>query len=624
MPRQDDISSTERLLNVIRNTNPVKVAPVPKPAAPKRPRTSAAFRIFGKSALSVGVDITEDAIHLVKIDNRNRRKPSILDHKSITLLSDPTKSKGRKAGLLGKALTDFCPASPPPRIWTTVSLEESDIRFLRIPRVPGTKLENTIFWTLQKEAPFEKEKTLLDFRVLGNTTDKGVPKTEVLVCTASREHVEALQALFRNAGFELSGVIAPPFVFQNYVKAGWCHADESLVCNLLIDHNWSRIDIVRPNGDLIVSRGIKAGIASMIESIRNEGPRPPETGERTLDGPGEMTTVLELSVFDAFEAEQVLQILNTDVPAASYNAGTVLKDDDVFNMVLPALERLVRQVERTLEHVGLRYSDGPITRLFFSGPITAYPRIVTYMAGQLDLPAKTVDPFSSVPPDLSRPETASTRALHIASAGLALSEIVDPPNFLHTHREQHHHRRTRMLRCAVFCCFLIAAGLIWGHHISQQHRIRALGETLRQFNETGGASGDIQDRTSLLVAVSKVNLKNRRYRALSKKYLPAALIGEVTGLAPEEILFFRIEGRNAEAQTDSPGGKARETGNYGMTTVVDGAVYGSSATVETTLARYLLLLKQSPLIHQVSLEEKSYQQINSQQVLRFFLSLEGA
>lgn len=614
MPKQNDISSTERLLNVIRNTDPVKETPVFSSPTSKRSFIPPVRKMFSKSALSVGVDISGDCIRLVKAEHHFNKKPSVLDFRSVPLDSDVTDDKNRMADLLRSQLAPFCSATPPPAIWTSLPQEETDIRCLRIPRVPAGKLENVVYWTYQKEAPFDKDKTILDFRVLGDVIDNGVVKTEVLVCATPGSSVENLKAMFNAAGHEPAGVIAPSFTIQNYFKTDWLEKKETLTCSLLIDFKWSRIDIFRPDGELIVSRGIKAGISSMIESIKSETSRA-AGALSTPDGLDEEGQVLDLPAFETNEADQALEILNTDPPASLPAVSGMVKEEDVFEMVLPALERLIRQVERTLEHVSLRFSDGPIGNMLVSGPITAYPRLVKHVGTQLGLPLTTVDPFAHSADGLEVPETAGGRAEYVSSAGLALSGRDHTPNFLLTHREAGEKRRKTRFKQAVLAIFLLGIVTLWGVHLVLQGQLRDLETRISRLIAVDSSDTVVNDREALLALAARTNSDNQVRKTYAAKCFPAAMIGEVTTLAPDRIRFVSIEGSGPAGSEDA--GSAASV-------FMDAMVFGPGRSVETILAQYLLTLKRSPLFSQVILKKKTFEQLNSQDVLRFTLELEGA
>jgi Tfp pilus assembly PilM family ATPase len=602
-------------LDVIRNTDQVKDSSVFQSPAPKRSLVSPLRDMFSKSGLTVGIDISSDCVRLVKTGSRFSRRLSILDFRAVPLNPGVSEDRNRMIDLLRPHLADFCTDSPGTDVWVSAPQEGTDVRRLRIPKVSGGKLENVVYWSYQKEAPFEKDRTILDFRILGDVIDKGVAKTEVLVCTTATAGVENLKAMFKAAGHELAGVMAPPFAIQNYFKTDWLDREETLSCSLLIDFNWSRIDIFRPGGDLLVSRGIKAGIASMIESIKSEAGR--TTGGIPLPDTDDHNQVLDLPAFDAEEADQALELLGSEAGSTPSPVAGLLKDDDVFDMVLPALERLIRQVERTLEHVSLRFSDGAIGSMLMSGPITAYPRLVGHVASQLDMRLSTIDPFASVTDGLELPEKAADRAAYVSAVGLALSGGDHTPNFLLTRREASVKRRGTRLNQAVLVLFVIGILGLWGAHHLLQGQLKTLEDRIGRLFPVAAVSTGEDDRTRLLALAGRTNKSQKAQKAYAEKSLPVALIGEITGLAPEHIRFIRLEGGNRIGNTRGQDAEAKT----GMT--VDAVVLGSRGSVETRFAEYLLALKKSPIFSRVALEKKTFERLGGRDVLRFTLELEG-
>ena len=81
--------------------------------------------------------------------------------------------------------------------------------------------------------------------------------------------INELKDLFNKAGFPLSGISIVPFAFQSLLRTGRIDTREMHVASLYIGRDWSRIDIFS-EGNLMLSRGIKAGVKTMIEALRTE------------------------------------------------------------------------------------------------------------------------------------------------------------------------------------------------------------------------------------------------------------------------------------------------------------------------------------------------------------------
>ena len=89
---------------------------------------------------------------------------------------------------------------------------------------------------------------------------------DVMAYTAYLEEVKALKNLFLKAGFPLTGISIVPYAFQALLRTPRIYSDEPNVSSLYIGRDWSRIDIF-PNGNLKLSRGIQAGVRTMIEAL---------------------------------------------------------------------------------------------------------------------------------------------------------------------------------------------------------------------------------------------------------------------------------------------------------------------------------------------------------------------
>lgn len=87
--------------------------------------------------------------------------------------------------------------------------------------------------------------------------------------TAVRTEINELKDLFNKAGFPLSGISIVPFAFQSLLRTGRIDSQQMHVASLYIGRDWSRIDIFS-EGNLMLSRGIKAGVKTMLEALRTE------------------------------------------------------------------------------------------------------------------------------------------------------------------------------------------------------------------------------------------------------------------------------------------------------------------------------------------------------------------
>ena len=153
----NDINSTEKLLNVIRGKDKESFSALGKPKvslSEKKPAKKINIispkRFFDKKVYTVGVDIDREFICLVKTTNSDGR-PILVDQKVIKYSQQPSDDLSEFKTLLKSSLIAFCGSVDSCNIWTKISANDVNVYFLKVPRVPKKQLENVIYWTAKKE-----------------------------------------------------------------------------------------------------------------------------------------------------------------------------------------------------------------------------------------------------------------------------------------------------------------------------------------------------------------------------------------------------------------------------------------------------------------------------------------
>ena len=95
-----------------------------------------------------------------------------------------------------------------------------------------------------------------------------------------------------------------------------------------------------------------------------------------------------------------------------------LSEADILDMISPVLDRLIRQVERTLGHFTLHFNNKQVSKLYLGGEISGHNPLVEMMGDQLSYPIGHLNPFSTsiVSSEHPRfPQTISERDFHLPS-----------------------------------------------------------------------------------------------------------------------------------------------------------------------------------------------------------------
>ena len=138
MAKHDEISSTEKLLDLIRNnhTSPDNNSNTLDPPQSKKLRKSISEKIIPfKRSITVGVDIGRYDLKMVKVTQYSDKQWKLMDYMKIPFESSITKESSEFSDFLKSTLTKFCGRSKRIKIWTLMSSAHAEIHHLRIPKV---------------------------------------------------------------------------------------------------------------------------------------------------------------------------------------------------------------------------------------------------------------------------------------------------------------------------------------------------------------------------------------------------------------------------------------------------------------------------------------------------------
>ena len=634
MARPDEISSTEKLLDTIRDDRE------PPSGSPDASSSSIAtpekIRPFFSQAISlgkkihIGVDIGYLDLRLAKIDRSSDKKTELIDYRIVPFDPGITKESPQFPQFLKSALTEFCGPAKKCEIWSNISAAGVEPRYLRIPKVPKKQIANAAYWSFKKETPLDEKEQIFDFLVLDEITDGGIEKIEVMAYAAPKQEIAELRDTFSKSGFPLKGVTDVPFTFQDLIKTDWLGSNGDSVCCLYIGRGWSRIDIFS-KGNLVLSRGIKAGTTSMIETLKEElNSNRSEISLEIIDSDG-LSTTESTESRPEIDTEQATKILYAIIRDSSQpieketlsdlqaEIGSDITEDEMFKMTLPALERMINQVSKTLEHYALNFGNDRVGKIFVSGRLSVDMRVVKYIGDKLEITGEAVDPFSPKPPFSIKPdipETASDRSTFAPAVGLALSSNAISPNFIFTYEDKDRLIRVDRINRLVFGAFLIMMVLCIGFYQWQGYTIVQKEVRVNQLQQQLYKYIPRVDQNSIQRLVAQIKSRKKTLKSHGEKYLGLSVISELSNLTPTDIQLLSLSADLPRVL------KGKKEENVKKTLILEGIVNGNRKTFESILARYMLKLNSSLIFNKPSITERSLEIFDDKKVLRFTTHLE--
>ncbi|MGD8366431.1 MAG: pilus assembly protein PilM [Desulfobacterales bacterium] len=545
-------------------------------------------------------------VKLVKVGQGPEKSRVLLNYKIVPFPAQLTTESAQFPLFLKRVLAQFCGDETEPEIWSAISSAKVEMRYLRIPKVPRKQIANTVYWTFKRDVTFDEQENIFDFVLLGDAIEEGIRKTEVMAYTAPRAEVNQLRESFEKSGYPLSGITIVPFLLQNLLRNRWLEVKAKNVCALYIGRDWSRIDIFS-NGNLVLSRGVKAGMRSMIESIRQHITEDPEDESGSLEtdtGP---------------EADEARRIFFSFINDSQFQEGPPtghFSDQDILRMLSPALERLIRQVERTLEHYAMKFDSSGIDSIFISGPINTQQLMVDQIGRQLDLAIDVFDPMGSDSPisgDIAPPETRAEREAFLPAVGLALSSGEQTPNFIFTYRDKDRTAKSQRLNQSLFAVLLAimtacAALYFWQYEQvdKKEAKVFALQRELDAFTPR-------IDQDLIGKLLERVKKRQQALKEIGTRYKPVAVINEVSRLTPGHIRLLSITIDRVPAE---------ESSNPRRLLRIEGVIFGDRLTFESALAEYLVKLETSPLLKNFAIQKRAFAYVEDKEVLRFTAQME--
>lgn len=614
MARSNEITSTEKLLDVIRGKESDQAQEIKSPEIKKpsvTPPTGRNVKVVRSSKLSagkpvtVGIDIGHEYLRIVKT-TRADAKPALIDQKRAPVPSTLRQSSEFN-GFLKNELNSFCGVNKNAQLWAIMSAANVEVHHIRIPRVEKNQIETVVNFTIKKESPVDENETILDFEVLGEAVDQGVNKYDIMYYTAPRREVEELQKLFVHAGWPLTGISITPFAMQNIFRTEWMPGYDGTAASLYIGNDFSRIDIYS-HGNLVMTRGIKAGISSVLELlVESINDRIVQATDGTTPEP-----------CDKKRAREIISSLSPDSPSLTPEGRYGLSEPEVWETVLPALERLIRQVERTFEHYTESLGNERVDKIYVSGVMNVYQPIVDYVGEQLGIPSEIFDPLSSnvaggyVGADVYF--GASERMAMAPAVAIALSDNTRTPNFLYTSQDKQSAAQAKRINTAIFITFIVCAVLCaatilyeYGSLQGKEQQLIALDKQLSEYKTP--VSRDLITQTTAALKANAVS--DRMYL---KKYEGTTVIAELSNLVQPNIRLL-----NLKASLGAAAGKTQGV-------EIEGVVWGEKKSLQSSLTAYVLKLDNSPLFNQVKIQKTSEENFRRGTVLRFTatMNIEGA
>jgi len=621
MPSEKEVSSTEKLLDVIRNDGKSGMIAGSDGTLRSKGGGNLSFSRDKslKKTISVGIDIGGSEIKLVKVAKPSDNEWRLLDYRKVPLKGVNPDNIREMAGFLKKEVIKFSGSIRNSSFWALLSSAQAEVQQIRIPKVGKRQIENAVYWTAKKNFSFDEKEVAFDFDLQGEVTESGVAKQEVLVYTVPNKEIRQAESLFGSAGIPLAGLTIAPFAIQNIFKTNWIHTFGRTMSTLYIGREWSRIDIFS-KGNLAVTRGIRTGVNSMIEALMvNFNEKRKDTLSNEFD-PGPMPDSPDLTMdvsMNMDEARELLYGINSDSKSESGTRTRFgLERREIFDLIHPSLERLVRQIERTFEHYTVTLGNDKINTIYVSITADIYSLVLDFIGDQLGIEKDVLDPFDPQSPfvdQITSDTSIAVRTSFAPALGLALSSLEHTPNLIFTYKDKEEQTRIKLVNRMIFSAFSLVMAVfigtvLWFGYVADQKKT-----TIKNL-ENNLVKGILVDENTILPMVKKAKDEQMVLQEYVDRYMGLATIGELAALTPPNIRLISIK-----AKMGSVSGKMDK--KDARVLILDGLVTGDTQSFESSLAGYVLEFQNSMMFEDAKVYKSYNETRNNEKVLHFILNI---
>jgi Tfp pilus assembly PilM family ATPase len=644
MGKPDDISSTEKLLEMIRlnqsaqvmesavpeqaqkipsevtTVHGVKLSPVinaapvvnPTPVAAKnnRPKKSKSVLQFlpgGKPAL-VGIDLQATGIALVLVAPAGA-KPAPLKSRFIPYdLATSLPEAGLLPALLAadwlpaflkKALDDFRAPNRKTAYWCALPRDAVQTHNTTIPKVPDQEVGNTVFWTTVREIAFDQAAMLLDFQTVKEIKGDSGSKILTIVYLAARREIEGLTELFNSIGHPLTGIASPAAAFHNELRQSGLAEKVEHVAHLFLGDEKSYIALFS-EGSLIFRRDINTGISSLVESLM----------EKAAD---------QGVILDEAGCRQLLFSDQTASSMPDNFQGLLTEDQTIFDLELPAAVRLIRQMERTLDYCKNNFAVPRASRIMLDGVSFSSSALAAYFSHEIGIECQGHKPLAAA--------GAVDDHRLLTAFGIAMSDLALTQNFLQTHEQKAETRQIGRINKAIVAGTMVVLLACGTFFLMQRVQINAKEKQLATLADTLGqqtSAADSQEATDrLLESLERIKDGQKDIITQARRFFPVAVTGKLIGNLPRNIILTTLAlepGEQDPAMAAAPAEDVNPTVSVPDVTIkiaMHGIVTGPRQNMEFELARYLRAITTGSFMQSARVTGKETSQYQRQEVLRF-------
>lgn len=225
---------------------------------------------WSQTKVPVGLDISNDAIKLVKLKKRDKR--IILDALGMIKISPEPLDEdalGAKQEMAVKAIKNLWASHKidAKKVRSSVSGNSVVVRYLKVPYMSEAELKEVIKFEAEEHIPFNIEHVIIDFQIIKETIEKDERMILVLLVAAKEELIYDHMEILHRASLETTHINVDTFATEDALTYG--AGEEDVVALVDIGARMTNINVVE-NKISCFNRDVLVGGNDFTEAIKRE------------------------------------------------------------------------------------------------------------------------------------------------------------------------------------------------------------------------------------------------------------------------------------------------------------------------------------------------------------------
>lgn len=325
---------------------------------------------------SIGLDIGSHSIKLVELKMTSKGPfltclgmkeiPYGTDKEDIHTISEILKGLLNEIGLKTK------------KVNLSVSGPGVHLKRISIPSLPKGELKEAVRWEVKDSIPYPVETAQIDFHILNEYVEENVKKLDLIVVACPKQLVDRTLSIVKGAGLQAIHLDVGPFALWNTLLSLNHMKEEETVALIDIGAEKTGIYFFK-NQTLQFTREVTPAGADITKAVMEgigSGESPQPLYERAESIKGEMGIPLE--------------------PYQGKGGDPSTSLSKVAFLVRPVMEKLIAEIERSLEYFRNLFNDEKIDRVLLTGGSAHLKNMVPYLSRELRLSVEHFNPMKKI------------------------------------------------------------------------------------------------------------------------------------------------------------------------------------------------------------------------------------